>query len=444
MNKDLTVGKPSTVIIKFCLPLLASVILQQLYNLADSFVAGRFIGEKALAAVGNSYEITLVFMSVAVGINVGCSIIVGQLFGAKRYRDLKTAVYTTFISSSVICAFLMTAGLLFGKLLLNALNTPSDIINNSHIYLNIYILGFPFVAFYNISNGIFTALGDSKTPFIFLAASSISNIAVDVLFVTVFNMGVAGVAWATFLCQGISCILALVFIFKRLSKIKTDNKVALFSYDLLKRIFRIAIPSMLQQSFTSVGSMLIQGVINVYGSTVIAGFAASTKLNTLYISAIVSLGNGLSSFTAQNIGAGKTDRIREGFAAGIKTAFIVSLPIVCLYFFAGQQTVLLFLSNPSELSLQTGALFLKIASPAYFLIAIKLVSDGILRGSGLMKEFMIGTFLDLIIRVILSYLLSPVLGTVGICLSWPIGWAIAAVLSIYFYKKGKWRKKALI
>ena len=215
MNKDLTVGKPQTVLWKFCLPLFASVIFQQLYNIADSFVAGKFIGEDALAAVGNSYEITLIFIAFGFGCNIGCSVIVSRLFGAKQYKELKTAVYTTLIASGVLCVTLMLLGLALGQPLLHLINTPENVFTDSWLYLEIYIWGLPFVLFYNIANGIFSAFGDSKTPFVFLACSSTANIGMDILFVTAFDMGVAGVAWATFICQGISCILAVLFVFRR-------------------------------------------------------------------------------------------------------------------------------------------------------------------------------------------------------------------------------------
>lgn len=219
MNKDLTVGKPETVLWQFCLPLFGSIIFQQLYNIADSLVAGKFIGENALAAVGNSYEITLIFIAFAFGCNIGCSVIVSRLFGSKKYEELKTSVYTTMISNAVLCVALMIFGVVCGDGLQNLIHTPSDIFSDSKLYLDIYILGLPFLFFYNISTGIFSALGDSKTPFIFLALSSISNILVDILFVASLRMGVAGVAWATFLCQGISCVLAVVVVLKRLSGI---------------------------------------------------------------------------------------------------------------------------------------------------------------------------------------------------------------------------------
>ncbi len=226
MNKDLTVGKPKTVLWKFCLPLFGSIIFQQLYNIADSLVAGKFIGENALAAVGNSYEITLIFIAFAFGCNMGCSVIVSQLFGAKKYERLKTAVSTACIFSAFLCAALMLAGILGCSLLLDLMQTPAEVFSDSKLYLDIYIWGLPFVFFYNIATGIFSALGDSKTPFCFLAASSTSNIAVDILFVKAFHMGVAGVAWATFLCQGISCILAVLTVWMRLKKIQVKKKAA--------------------------------------------------------------------------------------------------------------------------------------------------------------------------------------------------------------------------
>ena len=209
MNKDLTVGKPSTVLWQFCLPMFGSIIFQQLYNIADSLVAGKFIGENALAAVGNSYEITLIFIAFAFGCNIGSSVVVSRYFGAKQYDEMKTAVSTALIGSAVLCAALMSVGLLGCGALLELIRTPEEILADSKLYLDIYVLGLPFMFFYNITTGIFSALGDSKTPFYFLAASSTANIGMDILFVAAFDMGVAGVAWATFLCQGVSCVLAV-------------------------------------------------------------------------------------------------------------------------------------------------------------------------------------------------------------------------------------------
>ena len=236
MNKDLTVGKPSQVLWQFCLPMFGSIIFQQLYNIADSLVAGKFIGENALAAVGNSYEITLIFIAFAFGCNIGCSVIVSRYFGAKEYREMKTSVYTSLIGSAVLCAVLMGIGLFGCNALLELINTPEEILADSALYLDIYVLGLPFMFFYNIATGIFSALGDSKTPFYFLAVSSLSNIGVDILFVAGFKMGIAGVAWATFLCQGVSCVLAMVVVFRRIRAFHTEGHVQLFSWNMLGKV----------------------------------------------------------------------------------------------------------------------------------------------------------------------------------------------------------------
>jgi putative MATE family efflux protein len=444
MNKDLTVGKPETVLWKFCMPLFGSIIFQQLYNIADSFVAGKFIGENALAAVGESYGITMIFIAFAFGCNIGCSVIVSQLFGAKDYNRMKTAVYTTIIASAMLCIFLMLVGILSCSWLLHITNTPEEIFEDSKLYLDIYIWGFPFLLFYNVATGFFSALGDSKTPFIFLAISSTSNVAVDIWFVAVFHMGVAGVAWATFLCQGISCVLAVVVVFRRLSKIKTGGKIQVFSNELFQKIAVIAIPSILQQSFISVGNIIIQGVINGFGSSVMAGYSAAVKLNNLVITSFTTLGNGISNYTAQNLGAGIPKRVKSGFKAGVKMVWIICIPIVALYLVASNGLIEAFMDEPSELVLLSGVQFLKIVSPFYFVISVKLVADGILRGAGMMNQFMIATFTDLVLRVVLAILLSMQFGYIGIWLSWPIGWGIATVLSVWFYRNGAWKEKELV
>ena len=442
MNKDLTVGKPQTVLWKFCMPLFGSIIFQQLYNIADSLVAGKFIGENALAAVGNSYEITLIFIAFAFGCNMGCSVVVSKLFGARNYKEMKTAVYTACIFSGFVCVLLMLIGITGSGMLLRLIRTPEEVFTDSKLYLDIYAWGLPFVFFYNIATGIFSALGDSKTPFYFLAISSMSNIAVDIWFVKAFHMGVAGVAWATFLCQGISCILAMIVVFKRLAKIEEKEKAPLFDLQLLKQIVVIAIPSTLQQSFISIGNIIIQSIINGFGAPVMAGYSAAVKLNNLVITSFTTLGNGISNYTAQNLGARKLDRVKQWFGVGVKLVWMLSLPLFLLYFFGGNIVLKLFMDAPTKLAMQTGITFLKILSPFYFVVSAKLVADGILRGSGMMKKFMIATFTDLILRVLLAFCFSrTALGATGIWCAWPIGWCVAAVLSIGFYYNGPWKRK---
>ncbi len=441
MNKDLTSGKPSSVLWKFCLPLFGSIIFQQLYNIADSFVAGKFIGNDALAAVGNSYEITLIFIAFAFGCNIGCSVVVSNFFGAKKYGEMKTSVYTSLIAGGVLCGVLMLFGSIFCGGLLRLINTPENIFADSKLYLDIYIYGLPFVFFYNIATGIFSALGDSKTPFVFLACSSVANIGMDILFVAAFKMGVAGVAWATFLCQGVSCVLAVLFVVLRLKKIGAGEKTKLFSFAILGKVAVIAVPSILQQSFISVGNIVIQSVINTFGSEVMAGYSAAVKLNNMVVTSLTTLGNGISNYTAQNMGAGKHARVKQGFRAGLAIVWIICVPVCALYLFAGKYLMYAFLDDVSGAALKTGLTFLRVISPFYFVIAAKLVADGVLRGSGMMKQFMIATFTDLILRVALAEVLALTpLGTTGIWMAWPCGWCVSAVLSIIFYRGGAWNK----
>ena len=436
MNRDLTVGKPSRVLWQFCLPLFGSIIFQQLYNIADSLVAGKFVGEEALAAVGNGYEVTLLFIAVAFGCNIGCSVVTAQKFGAKQYRDMKTAIYTTLIASGVVCVLLMAMGFLGLDGLLNLIHTPENVFADSKSYLEIYILSLPFVFYYNVATGIFSALGDSKTPFIFLVISSLSNIGADILFVTAFQMGVPGVAWATLICQGVSCVLAVVVVFRRIEAIHTE-KPTLFSWRILKRIAVVAIPSMLQQSFISIGNMVIQGIINTFGSGVMAGYSASVKLNNLVITSFTTLGNGISNYTAQNLGAEKPERVKQGHRAGLGMVWLLSLPLAAAYFFLGEPLIKIFLDDGTADAMNTGITFLRIVAPFYFIVSAKLVTDGVLRGAGRMVHFMISTFTDLILRVVLAGVLSTQLGSVGIWLSWPIGWIVGTALSIIFFQKDK-------
>ena len=440
MNRDLTVGKPESVLWRFCMPLFGSIVFQQLYNIADSLVAGKFIGENALAAVGNSYEITLIFIAFAFGCNIGCSVVVSQYFGAKRYGEMKTAVHTGMIASAVTCLILMLIGIFGCDALLKLIRTPAEIFDDSSLYLDVYALGLPFVFFYNISEGIFSALGDSKTPFCFLAVSSLSNIGMDVLFVAGFHMGVAGVAWATFLCQGVSCVVALIFVFRRLRGMPSDEPSQAFSLPIFKKFAMVAIPSILQQSFISVGNIIIQGVINGFGPAVVAGYSAAVKLNNLVITSFTTLANGISNYTAQNLGAKKLVRIREGFRAGAKMVWLLSIPLIALYWLGSDALIKLFVENPSRTALDTGRAFLRILSPFYLIISIKLVADGVLRGSSMMKQFMVSTFTDLTLRVALAFALSAAMGATGIWCAWPVGWSIAAVLSILFYRRGAWEQ----
>ena len=435
MNRDLITGNPGRALMGLCLPLFGSIIFQQLYNIADSFVAGKFISDKALAAVGNSYEITLIFIAFAFGCNIGCSVIAAQLFGARRYSELKTAVYSSLIATAVLCAVLMAVGMIFCSDILDLMNTDPSVKADSELYLDIYILGLPFVFFYNVATGIFSALGDSKTPFIFLAISSTANIFMDIWFVVGFGMKVDGVAWATFICQGISCILAMIVVFKRFAAIPHTGKVKIFSWRLLGKVSKVAVPSILQQSFISVGNIAIQSIINSFGTDAMAGYSAAIKLNNMVISAFTTLGNGISNFTAQNLGAGLVDRVKQGFKAGVKLVWALCVPIVLIYLTLTGSLIDIFLKEDYDNIRQIGCMFLWIVAPFYFVVSLKLTADGILRGAGLMKQFMVATFTDLVLRVVLvSVFANTSLGTTGIWCAWPIGWVVATIMSLLFYR----------
>ncbi len=444
MIRNLTEGKPETVLWKFSIPMFISVIFQQIYSISDSVIAGRFAGENALAAVGASYPITMIFMAIAIGSNIGCSVVISQLFGAKKIEEMKTAIMTTLTTSVVLSVVLTVIGLACSRLFMIMIRTPEEVFDDGALYLQIYIAGFLFLFIYNIATGIFTSLGDSKTPLYFLIGSSIGNVVLDILFVAGFGWGVAGVAWATFIAQGAACILATVTLFKRLREIKTDKKYKRFSMRMLGKISIIAVPSILQQSFISIGNIFIQGLINGFGSSAIAGYSAAIKLNTFTITSFTTLGNGLSSFTAQNIGAGRRDRVEKGYKAGVKLALIVAVPFVIAYFVFSKPLLLMFMKSSSTNALEVGEAFLKIVSPFYLIALVKLMSDGVLRGAGKMKYFMISTFLDLGLRVILSFILVIPFKTTGIWMTWPIGWTISAVLSAIFAIRGVIHEKPII
>lgn len=443
MITDLTEGNIHKKLWLFSIPMLISVMFQQIYNIADSMIAGKYAGEEALAAVGASYPITMLFIAVAMGCNIGCSVIISQLFGAKRLKEMKTAVSTSYIACVVLSITLSIIGFIFCTPLMKLIQTPNNIFSDAKLYLNIYIGGVAFLFLYNVCTGIFNALGDSKTPLYFLIASSIGNIFLDLLFVITFKMGVAGVAWATFIAQGTSCVLSILVLIRRMRNIKIEEKAERFSFVMLGKIGRIAIPSILQQSFVSIGNMFIQGLVNSLGSSVIAGYSAAIKLNTFAITSFTTLANGVSSFTAQNIGAGKLDRVKKGFKSGLILAILVVLPFFFCFYFFHKNILLFFMDSNSKTALLTGVEFLHVVSPFYFIIIVKLIADGVLRGAGAMVYFMITTFADLILRVVVAFFLSLTLqmGATGIWLSWPIGWVIGAMLSFFFYGKGVWKEK---
>ena len=440
--KDLTKGNITKQLWLFALPLLASVIFQQLYNMADTIIAGNFISEDALAAVGASYPLTMLFMAIALGCNLGCSVIVSRLFGEKNYKDCKEAISTILITVVILGVALMLIGIGFATPMLKMINTPENIFNDALEYFNVYMWGFGFILLYNVGTGIFSALGDSKTPLYFLIFSSVGNVILDLVFVINLNMGVVGLAFATFIAQGIAAILCIIYLCVKLKVLKSE-KAKIFSKRLLISMLVVAIPSVLQQSFISVGNMFIQGIVNDYGSSIVAGFTAAIKLNTFVITSVTTVGGALSSFTAQNLGARQIDRCKKGTNAAIIMMFCIVVPFSLLYCICPDFCLSLFMKEGSAEAFNIGKKFLYCVSPFYIVVSAKLMYDAILRGSANMKTFMIATFVDLIIRVVLCFVFDATIGIEGVWWSWPIGWVIATLVSAYFYYNNRWYIKYL-
>ena len=447
MTTDLTEGKPSKKLFWFSIPLLLSVAFQQLYQMADSMIVGRFAatpeaGELALAAVGASYPITQLFVAVATGVNIGTSVLVSQLFGAKRYLRMKTAVSTALITTAVIALLLTLIGALATDSMMAGLQTPENIFADGALYLRVYVFGLLFLFIYNVCTGIFNAMGDSRTPLVLLILSSVSNVVLDLIFVAVFQWGVAGVAWATFIAQGAAGILAFLLLLRRLRTFDTGGHFLLFSPDMLRRLTNYAVPSIAQQSFVSVGNVIIQYFVNLCGATVIAGYSAATKVNMFALTCCMSFASGLSSYVAQNIGARKLDRIAPGLKAGAAFSIGLALVFTAIYLPFSDVLIGLFLPAGSASGVTDVARqYLFILVPFYIIVCIKFVCDSVLRGAGAMRPFMVTTFSDLILRVGFSAILFNLMGSeLGIWLSWPIGWFLGSGLSFWFYKTGAWRK----
>ncbi|MDD3184602.1 MAG: MATE family efflux transporter [Anaerostipes sp.] len=435
--KDLTTGNSFKALIQFALPMLLSMIFQQVYSIVDSVIAGKYIGVGALGAVGASQPITIIFIAIAIGTGMGINVVISGYFGAKKYQRVKSCISTAVITCIVMSVVLTVVGLTGCNWMMHMLSTPKDIFGDAALYLRIYIMGIAFLMLYNAANSIFTALGDSVTPLIFLIFSSLLNIILDIVFVTTFHMGVSGVAWATFVAQGLASVLAVITVFVKVHKIKT-KAYHKFNLVLLGKMSYIAIPSIMQQSFVSIGQLFVQGRINMFGSVVVAGFSAAFKIQMFVIAGIQTIGNAVSSFSAQNHGAGKVERIRQGMKGGFKISICLGLIFTGIAILGREPLMGMFLSGNGTEALATkavGTQFLLIVAPFYFMISIKFVTDGFLRGLGEMKGFMISTFADLIVRVILSFALATPFGYVGIWSAWPIGWIFGTAGSVWFAKK---------
>ena len=442
MKKEyLITEKPWKALLLFAMPMIIGNLFQQFYTMVDSIVVGRFVSENALAAVGASYALTTVFISIAIGGGVGASVITSRYFGARDYRKMMLSIstaLTVFLATSVV---LGGVGLLLGRQIMIALNTPVDVLGDATVYLNIYFLGLPFLFMYNILSAMFNALGRSQIPLYLLIFSSLFNIVLDVFFVKELAMGVSGVAWATLIAQGISAVLSFMILLRELRGYRVAEKLPLFDKVEFSLMARVALPSILQQSTISIGMMLVQSVVNSFGAQVLAGFSATMRVESICIVPMSAMGNVMSSYTAQNIGAGKMDRVRQGYRTGygIVAAFAV---ILCLVVeLTCDPLVLLFLGeDASAAAYQTGVGYLRFIGWFFAFIGIKMITDGLLRGAGDMPMFTMANMVNLGIRVFASMLFAPRFGVEVVWIVVPIGWIANYLISFAEYRTGKWER----
>ncbi len=441
---DLINGKPGQSMFLFALPMIAGNLFQQFYNMADSIIVGRFVGEDALAAVGASYSFTTVFIMVAIGGGMGASVLVSQYLGARKYGEMKTAVSTFLLAFAVFGTLLALFGFFANPTILKVLKTPDNTFADAVTYLQIYFVGLPFLFMYNILAANFNALGKSEIPLYLLIFSSVLNVFLDLVMVLVFHLGVAGVAIATVLAQGVSSLISFAVLLRKLKEYgaKTGR---LFDVGMFFGGLKIAIPSIVQQSIVSIGLLLTQSAVNVFGSSSVAGYSAGMRLESICIVPMIATGNAMSTFAAQNLGANKVERVREGYHAAYRIiiGFAVLLLVISQLFY--RPIVSLFVSETeSAVAFSVGAACFRFEACFMCLIGFKSITDGILRAAGDVNVYMLANLVNLPLRVSVARLLSPVFGIEVIWYAVPLGWAVNYLISYTWYRTGHWKKKNLI
>ena len=480
---NMLTDKPGRSLFFFALPMILGNLFQQFYTTVDSIIVGQFVGEDALAAVGASYSLTTVFIMIAIGGGIGASVITSQYLGAGLYRKMKTSVSTALITFLVLSLVLSVIGLLGNRAILIGLNTPGNILSDAVLYLEIYFLGLPFLFMYNILSSIFNALGNSRTPLYLLIFSSLLNIGMDLVMVQIFHLGVAGVAIATVIAQGLSAVISFCLLLRLLgtyrdeTNTKTVNagegkaeadgteangteangtearkaeetdagKRKLYDFGMLGNMIKVAIPSMVQQSIVSIGMLLVQSVVNGFGSSVLAGYTAGMRIESICIVPMIATGNAVSTFTAQNLGAGQPERVRKGYVAGVRmvAAFAV-LTCLILTVFHGL-IINAFLEEGSDAAaFATGNDYLTFIAFFFVCIGMKAITDGVLRGAGDVVVFTLANLINLGIRVSFAFGFAGVIGVEAVWFAVPMGWTTNFVISFIRYLSGKWSQKKLI
>lgn len=438
MTNDMTKGNPLKIFIFFSIPLLIGNVFQQLYSMVDTIIVGRFVGVEALAAVGSTGSMFFLVNGMILGLTSGFGVLVAQKFGAKDEVAIKKAVASNIILTLVLTVFITIIALLVKNPLLRMMNTPDNIFNDASTYITIIFAGIITQALYNMAAGILRALGDSKTPLYFLMVSSIVNVILDLVFIINFKMGVAGAAYATNIAQGFSAVLCLIYSYKKFQVLrlkKEDFKVELSYYT---KHLKVGVPMGLQFSVTAVGIIIVQSAINVFGSTVIASYTASSKVLQLVMQPATSFGVTIANYAGQNLGAGRFDRIKSGMKIMNKVSIITSLLAGLVLIFLGKYFVRLFIENPTAEIFTYSQLVFNYSAVFFIPLGFIFVYRNVLQGMGESFMPMMAGVLELIARSIVAFTLPKYIGFTGICLSDPVAWVSASVfLMITYYKKMK-------
>lgn len=441
---DMTSGNPYKLIIFFSIPLLIGNIFQQLYNMVDSIVVGNVIGEKALAAVGTGFPVIFMLSSLFMGIGIGATIMISQFYGAKDFEKLKNTISTIYTALMVGAVPLTLLGIFISDPLLRLMQVPDDgTLEMARIYMMVVFVGIIGNLGFNINAGILQGLGDSRTSLFFLLIATIINIVLDILFTVFLGFGVMGVALATIIAQICSWIFGITFINKHYSFIHIQPFRFHFHKKLFIQAMKLGIPSGLQQALFSIGIMVMQSLVNSYGSAFMAGFNGANKIDTFAFMPIQSFTTAITTYVGQNMGAARLDRVKKGTRAGVVLAVGCSIVIGGLLYPFSAFMMRMFSQNADVID--AGVSYLHCVLPFYSLLAISFIYSSALRGAGEMIVPLISSFVSLwLARVPVAYLIAGIWGKDYIFLSYAVGWALGIVISYIYYRTGKWKKKSLV
>ena len=433
MVTDLTKGKPFSVILKFCLPLMAGQVFQQLYNMVDSIIVGRFAGTADLSAVGSTGALSFMVIGFVMGLCTGFSIPVSQAFGEQSYDKMRRYFVNSVYLTVVISAVLTTVTLVFVKRILVVMNTPESILGKANDYISIIFGGIAATMFYNLFSCVMRALGDSKTPLYLLIFSSVVNVALDLLFVIKFGMGVKGVGIATVIAQGISAVLAGFVIVKKYRILKPLKGEWAPSGKMCLRLIYVGAPMALQISVTAIGSIMLQSAVNRLGEDVIAAVTVGGKVQLMLILPSETIGITMATYSGQNLGARRIDRIKAGIRASIITAFVYSAFSFCVGHFLGRQAALLFVPSTQTNVINCVCLFLRTCSWFYPFLSLLFIFRNTIQGLGYSVPAMLtGTF-ELAARAVMGYVIIPRYGYTAVCFANPSAWLSAMLFLVPAY-----------